>query len=88
MTTVQLKAYEIFKKQFQNEDDAFTIMEFFEKEVEEKVLQKKDVFLTKDDKIELIKEIKETKADMIKWMFLFLIGQIGVGVVMYFLNKK
>ena len=62
-------------------------MEFFESAAEEKINQKKEIFLTKDDKIDLIKEIKETKADMIKWMFLFWIGQIAVGVVMYFLRK-
>ena len=52
-----------------------------------RLTKNKDIFLTKEDKIELIKEIKETKADMIKWMFLFWIGQIGVGIAMYFLKK-
>ncbi len=87
MTAIQIKTYEILKRNFQKEEDAAAVMEFFENAAEEKINQKKEVFLTKDDKVELIKEIKETKADMIKWMFLFWIGQIGVGVVMYFLKK-
>ena len=32
MTAIQLKAYEIFKKQFQRDEDAAIIMEFFEKD--------------------------------------------------------
>ena len=87
MTAIQIKTYEILKRNFQKEEDAAAVMEFFENAAEEKIASKKDVFLTKDDKIELIKEIKESKADMIKWMFIFWIGQIAVGVVMYFLRK-
>ena len=87
MTAIQIKTYEILKRNFQKEEDAAAVMEFFENAAEEKIASTKDVFLTKDDKIELIKEIKESKADMIKWMFIFWIGQIAVGVVMYFLRK-
>ena len=32
----------------------------------------KDVFLTKDDKVEIVSMIKDTKSDIIKWMFIFL----------------
>ncbi len=30
--------------------------------------------------LRLTKEIKETRVDMITWMFIFCIGQIGVGL--------
>ena len=48
---------------------------------------------TKDDlstaKIELLKAIGESKADNIKWMFIFWVGQIGamLGFVLLFLKK-
>jgi hypothetical protein len=48
---------------------------------------------TKDDlaivKHELSKEISEVKADTIKWMFIFWIGQVAatLAIVMLYLNK-
>ena len=48
---------------------------------------------TKDDlanvKHELSKEISEVKADTIKWMFIFWIGQVGatLAIIMLYLNK-
>ncbi len=87
MTAIEIKAYEVLKRNFPKEEDDAILIEYFDNAAEEKIDQKKDIFLTKEDKIELIKEIKETKADMIKWMFLFWIGQIGVGIAMYFLKK-
>jgi len=56
MSTLELKVYEIFKSKF-SEQDATTVIEYFESKTEQKILQKKDIFLTKDDKVELIKTI-------------------------------
>lgn len=47
-------------------------MEFIEEKTEEKINQKKDVFLTKDDKV-----------DMIKWMVGFWIAQMAAIVGLY-----
>jgi len=44
---------------------------------------------TKDDVSLLRKEIAQAKADLIKWMFLFWIGQVATtfGLVLLFLKK-
>ena len=38
---------------------------------------KKDIFLTKEDKIELVGMIKDSRNEIIKWMFIFWIGQLA-----------
>lgn len=65
MTSLELKAYEIFKNKL-GEEDAAVLIDYFESKSEEKINQKKDIFLTKED-----------KTDIIKWMFIFWIGQLG-----------
>ena len=54
MSTLELKVYEIFKNKL-GESEAATIIEYFEAKSEEKINAKKDVFLTKEDKVDLIK---------------------------------
>ena len=53
MSTLELKVYEIFKSKLCESES--TIIEYFEAKSEEKINSKKDVFLTKDDKVDLIK---------------------------------
>lgn len=76
-----------FKNRFSNEEAA-KVIEFFELKAEEKYSQKKDVLATKDDIGLVRKEIAEAKADMIKWMFIFWIGQLAAtaGIIFAFLN--
>ena len=59
------------------EKEAAKVIEYFEAKAEEKIKQKKEVFMTKDDKIELISRIESTRADVIKWMFIFWVGQLA-----------
>jgi len=77
MSALELKVYEIFKNKL-GEKEAGTVIEYLEAKAEEKYQQKKDVLLTKDDKIELVAKIESTKSDIVKWMFAFWIGSIGV----------
>ncbi|MBA4139981.1 MAG: hypothetical protein H0X70_05675 [Segetibacter sp.] len=71
----------------------------FEEKAEQKIAQKKDIFMTKDDKVELvtrmasdkeelITRIETSKTDTIKWMFIFWIGQLAAtaGIMFAFLN--
>jgi hypothetical protein len=66
----------LFKNRF-TEKEAAKVIEYFEAKAEEKIKQKKDVFMTKDDKVELISRIESTRADVIKWMFIFWVGQLA-----------
>ena len=107
MSTLELKVYEIFKSKF-SEQEAATVIEYFEAKTKERVeessevyktLQSKDlehlrkeihtVFATKDDFKELEVKIAEVKSEMIKWMFIFWIGQVAVtfGLILLYLNK-
>jgi len=56
MNTADIKIYELFKNRF-NEAEAQLVIEYFENKVDEKLNLKKDVFLTKDDKIDIIRSI-------------------------------
>lgn len=56
MISSELKVYEIFKKDI-GEEEAALIVEYFDKKSAEKINQKKDIFLTKDNKVDIIKSI-------------------------------
>lgn len=87
MSALELEVYEIFKNRF-TEKEAAKVIEYFEAKAEEKIGQKKDVFMTKNDKTELIELVKEDKVelisriesprtDAIKWMFIFWVGELA-----------
>jgi hypothetical protein len=71
MSALELKAYEILKNK-PGEQEASTILEFIEEKSEQKINQKKDTFLTKDDKV-----------DLIKWMVGFWIAQMAAIIGLY-----
>ncbi|MEP7265534.1 MAG: hypothetical protein ABI772_13595, partial [Bacteroidota bacterium] len=68
---------------------------FVETQTEDIIASKKDYFLTKTDKVDLIERIErlrtetvESKAEMIKWMFIFWAGQTLVitGIILTIMN--
>ena len=71
MSALELKAYEILKNKL-GEQEASTILEYIEEKSEQKINQKKDIFLTKDDKV-----------DLIKWMVGFWIAQMAAIIGLY-----
>ncbi len=71
MSSLELKTYEILKNKL-GEEEASTILQFIEEKSEQKINQKKDVFLTKDDKV-----------DLIKWMVGFWIAQMAAIIGLY-----
>ena len=86
MSTLEIKVYEIFKSKF-SEQEATTVIEYFEAKTEQKFTDKKDNFLTKQDKIDLIEKIETSKTDIVKRMFAFWIGTIGIAIMFYLLRK-
>lgn len=72
------------------EKEAAKVIEYFEAKAEEKISQKKDVFMTKNDKVELISRIESSKTDIIKWVFIFWIGQLAAvaGILFALLNVR
>ncbi|MBC6411410.1 MAG: hypothetical protein GDA42_13340, partial [Ekhidna sp.] len=92
MIISELKAFDLLKSKFKLSDENARAVIFeinaverkITEQVEDEFLKRKDVFLTKDDKVELIKKIEQqaqkierTRADLIKWMFIFWIGQLA-----------
>jgi len=80
MSTLELKVYEIFKTRL-SEQEASAIIQYIEEKTEKKFEEKKDVLATKEDIMKfrevLRVEMGEIKTDMIKWMFIFWIGQLA-----------
>jgi hypothetical protein len=64
-------------------------MDFLDKKTGDKVQLKKDIFQTKDDKVDLVSKIENAKTDTITWMFIFWICQLGatIALVMLFLRR-
>lgn len=61
--STSIKMFQLFKAKF-GEQEAEEIVSLIEATVNNKLEEKKDILLTKDDKVELIKEIR----DSLKWM--------------------
>ncbi len=75
MTASQsLKIYETLNKHFKNPEDAKLIVEQIEQIVEEKINDKKDILLTKDDKIELLNRIDSN----FKWQIGIMLTLFGI----------
>ena len=69
MSTLELKAYEIFKSKL-GDSEAEILINYFNSMTDQKITEKKDLFATKED-------LANMKADIIKWMFIFWVGQLG-----------
>jgi len=70
MSSIEIETYELFKKHF-SEEEAKKVIQYFESKAEE-INQKKDIFLTKDDKV-----------DLIKWMVGFWVAQMAAIIGLY-----
>lgn len=102
ITLNSLKIYENLKKVFQESEAktltkvmAETIEESIQKSLERYEEKQKNVLATKEDINLLKKEIyrletkmTEIKAEIIKWMFLFWIGQIATIIAVLFMFFK
>jgi hypothetical protein len=96
MNVMELKAYEILKDKL-GEERAAIILGFVEGKIDQvrgKIDQQKEACLTKDDKMELIKNMKDDKlelirimkddkVDLIKWMVGFWIAQVAAIIGLY-----
>jgi hypothetical protein len=70
--------YELLRKHIKDDADAKAIVRNIEAIVEEKINDKKDVLATKQDISNLEVKMADTKSEIIKWMFIFWVGTIGV----------
>ena len=79
-----IEMYNILKVKI-GESEAKALTEYVENKIENSFEKQKDVLATKEDLYKLEVKISESKSEIIKWMFIFWIGQIAVtlGIVYY-----
>ena len=76
MTVSQIDLYDILKAKL-GEQEAKSLVSFVKTEVQEKINDQKDSLASKEDVNKLKIEIANTRADLIKWMFIFWVGQLA-----------
>ena len=77
MATVELELYEALKKVL-GESESKTLLKSIDEKVDKKFEDYKDILVTKEDMEKLRTEISNVKAELIKWMFIFWVGQTGL----------
>ncbi len=92
MQVAEIELYEILKGKL-GEKEAKTLVEYIEAKVEKKLEGKQNILATKEDlanaKAGLEIKIEKTRSDIIKWMFIFWVGQIGalIAILQIFFHK-
>ncbi len=85
MSAIELQVYEIFKVKF-GEQEATKVIEYFDRKAKEKINYKKDIFLTKEDKVDIIEKLATLETRITMRMIYFWKGQVAViaGLLSYF----
>ncbi len=81
------KLYELFLPLAKSEGKAKEMVTSIEEVIDNKFQNEKDRIATKDDILQLKIEMKDQKSEIIKWMFLFWIGQIAVTLALVYLKR-
>jgi hypothetical protein len=80
MHVAEIELCEILREKV-GDKEAKTLVEYIEAKIDKTFDEKISVFATKEDlanlKTDLMVEIEKTRSDIIKWMFLFWIGQLA-----------
>ena len=84
-----ISIYEILYPVIKSEAKTKELVASIEKVVDQKFEDNKNLLATKEDIANLRTEMKEMKSEMIKWMFIFWVGQMAVtfGFILLFLKK-
>ena len=79
MNVSEIQLYNILKEKL-GESEAQSLVEFVDSKIDKGFNDKKDVLATKQDISGLRVEFGNFKAEIIKWMFIFWIGQVAAVV--------
>ena len=91
MTVTTIDLYDILKSKI-GEKEAKSLVEFVEIKVEKKFDEQMDEVATKKDLFQVRSTleitIEKVRADLIKWMFIFWVGQVSVtvGLILLFIK--
>lgn len=81
-----IEMYNILKVKL-GENEAKALTEYVETKVEKSLEKEPDILATKEDIYKIEVKLADTKSEIIKWMFIFWIGQIAVTLgIIYFRN--
>lgn len=81
-----IEMYNILKVKL-GENEAKALTEYVETKVEKSLEKERDILATKEDIYKIEVKLTDTKSEIIKWMFIFWIGQITVTLgILYFRN--
>ncbi|MGH2644875.1 MAG: hypothetical protein ACRDE2_13060 [Chitinophagaceae bacterium] len=89
MSTISItKLYELLSAKV-GKDSAENLTTYIEVKVKEELDNKTQVLATKADIARLDVKIADTKTEIIKWMFIFWVGQVAAtfGFILLFLKK-
>lgn len=88
MVVAEIELYKILKTKF-TVREAEDIVSCLGQQIQEKFDGRKSDFATKEDIVKLEVKITESKADTIKWMFIFWIGQLAlyIAIAKIFFHK-
>lgn len=81
-----IEMYNILKIKL-GDKEAKALTEYVENHVEKSLEKEIDRLATKEDLLKLDVKISDTKAEIIKWMFIFWIGQVAVTLAVVFFRK-
>ncbi len=86
---ISLRLFEIAQEFIADKAVAREFVSKIEQTIEKKFEEKKDILATKEDISRLDNRITESKAEMIKWMFIFWIGQLAgtIGIILLFVKR-
>ncbi|MEO5911470.1 MAG: hypothetical protein ABIP95_11325 [Pelobium sp.] len=88
MSVSEIQLYEILKLKL-GESEAKALVTYVNSEVKKEFENNKEILATKADIFIVKEDIANVKAEIIKWMFIFWLGQISViiGFLLLFLKK-
>jgi hypothetical protein len=87
MTVTTIDLYDILRTKI-GESEAKTLVEFVEQKVQSQLKEDMNSFATKEDVHLLELKIEKVRSDLIKWMFIFWIGQVSVTIALIMLFFK
>lgn len=88
MSVTEIQLFQLLKAKL-GEREAEYLVSYVKNEVKTEFDNKKDVLATKEDINVVKQDLHNAKAEMIKWMFIFWIGQVAVtfGFILMFLKR-
>ena len=84
--TQSFAIYEILNRHFKNEQDGRTLVKEIEEVIENRFSQERDHLSTKADIADVRSELKDVKAEILKWMIV-MFAPFYVGMIVFLVKQ-